>query len=87
MSAGKYRLRTALPEGLTLLAPKGHRDCGNHEWYTAEPGIWRCYHCTVGLTREIPWDERETAARGLEADAMRIRAGLDVQERLPLAYH
>jgi hypothetical protein len=87
---GKYRLRTArrerLPEPLTALAPKGRDDCGDHEWYKASPGTWRCYHCTVGVTHEVPWNERELEARRLEAAAMNIRAGLS-QDRLPTALH
>lgn len=76
--AGKYRLRTALrrhlPYRLTWLAPKG-RDCGDHDWYRSEEETWRCYHCTV-VTHEMPWTESELAARELEAEAMRIRAGV-----------
>jgi hypothetical protein len=88
MPDAKYRLRTYLrehaPDQLSALIPKGRDNCGNHEWYAAEEQTWRCYHCVVGITHEIPWDERELEARQLEADAMRIRAGLAVQERLPL---
>jgi hypothetical protein len=90
MGAGKYRLRTAvrerLPEWLTGLAPKGKKDCGNHEWYLSEPGTWRCYHDEVGVTHEIPWDDREFEARRLEGAAMNVRAGITTQDRLPAHY-
>src|SRR5207248_7466305 len=28
--------------------PKGHRDCGNHEWYRSTEKTDACYHCRVG---------------------------------------
>ena len=91
MTKPKYRFRTMLrsnlPAHIAERIPKGAADCGDHEWYLAEAGTWRCYHCAVGVTHELPWDEREYEARQLEADAMRVRAGLDVQERLPLVHH
>lgn len=84
----RYRWRTwlrgYLPERLALLVPKGAHDCRAHEWYQDDPGIWRCYHCRVGVTDKLPWDEREYEARLLEANAMRVRAGLPVQEHLSL---
>ena len=86
-SRPRYRWRTALrgylPEPLAEMVPKGARDCGAHEWYQDEPGTWRCYHCVVGVKHQIPWNAREYEARLLEADAMRLRAGLPVQEHLP----
>ena len=86
MGDGKYRYRTALrenlPERLAALIPKARHDCGNHEWYLAEPHKWRCYHCVVGITHRIPWDERELAARRLEGQAMNLRAGLTSQDRV-----
>ena len=82
----RYRLRTelreVLPDRLSALVPKGRHDCNAHEWYQAETGTWRCYHCVVGVTHHIPWDERELEARRREADAMLIRAGAPVQEHL-----
>jgi hypothetical protein len=79
--AGRYRLRTTLrerlPEALTALVPKGADDCGNHEWYKAENRTWRCYHCIPGETHEVPWDDREIAARRHELAAVKIRGGLD----------
>lgn len=88
VARGKYRLRTMLrenlPESLAARISKGPHDCGNHEWYAAEPGTWRCYHCVVGVTHEVPWDEREQEARELEAEAMRVRAGVPRRHREPL---
>lgn len=88
MSSGKYRLRTVareiLPERVAALIPKGGRDCGNHEWYRASEHEWHCYHCTVGVTRESPWDERELQARELEAEAMGVRAGVASAHRVPV---
>ncbi|MGO9976883.1 MAG: hypothetical protein ACLP01_29610 [Solirubrobacteraceae bacterium] len=57
-----------------FLVPKGRRDCGNHEWYRSELSTWRCYHCEVGVTHEMPWNEREFMARELEARAALLRA-------------
>jgi hypothetical protein len=83
----RYRLRTIareyLPERLSALIPKGAHDCRAHEWYQDEPGTWRCYHCRVGITHQLPCSEREYEARRLEADAMCVRAGLPVQEHFP----
>jgi hypothetical protein len=76
--------REHLPEGLAVLVPKGPRDCGKHEWYKAEEGIWRCYHCVVGVGRQLPWNEPEYEARLRETDAMRMRAGLDDREHFPV---
>jgi hypothetical protein len=90
MSGGKYRWRTALrerlPDSVAALVSKGHRDCGDHEWYLAEPETCRCYHCTVGVTHEIPWDAREFEARRLEGDAMNLRAGLASRDRAPATH-
>jgi len=78
MRSGKYRLRTALrenlPERLAARIPKGRYDCGDHEWYKAGQQTWRCYHCEPGFTDSVPWNEREIAARRLEAAAMQARA-------------
>jgi hypothetical protein len=76
---GRYRLRTYFrehsPDRIAMLIPKGAHDCGNHEWYLDQPQTWRCYHCEVGLTNEVPWGEREFIARRLEGQAMNARAG------------
>jgi hypothetical protein len=62
---GKYRLRTrvrgVLPLRLAWIAPKGRGDCGCHEWYRAEQGLWRCYHCEAGVTRQSPFTVEEEA--------------------------
>jgi hypothetical protein len=88
MNRGKYRYRTALreylPEHVASWIPKGREDCGEHEWYTADEETWRCYHCEVGLTHHVPWDDRELAAREHEAEAMRIRAG--IQDRSSVSH-
>lgn len=85
MERGKYRHRTRLrenlPEFVAAWIPKGAHDCGDHEWYSAAESTWRCYHCKVGVTHEVPWDERELAARQLEAGAMQIRAGIRRPDR------
>jgi hypothetical protein len=90
MPSGKYRFRTALrenlPESLAVRIPKGHRDCGDHEWYKAAESTWRCYHCEVGLTHTVPWDARELAARQLEAGAMQIRAGIRRPDRVSVPH-
>lgn len=82
---GRYRLRTALrerlPAFLAARLDKGPEDCGSHEWYKADENEWRCYHCQPGLSTVVPWDEREIAARSLEAGAMRIRAGIQRADR------
>ncbi|GEM_PF-3940400 len=90
MASGKYRHRTALrenlPESLAALLPKGGHDCGDHEWYKAAEQTWRCYHCVPGITHTVPWDEREIAARQLEAGAMQVRAGIERPNRHPVAH-
>lgn len=63
MNAGRYRLRTwlrgRLPVALADLVPKGARDCGAHEWYRADAGTWRCYHCEPGVASSSPWSSEE----------------------------
>lgn len=90
MAGGKYRNRTALrervPESLAAMIPKGRHDCGDHEWYKSAESTWRCYHCVVGVTHEVPWDERELAARQLEAGAMQIRAGIRQPSQHPVPH-
>jgi hypothetical protein len=55
---GKYRFRTwmrgHLPNALLWLAPKGMKDCGNHEWYRHDAMSAACYHCVVGWRRVAP---------------------------------
>ena len=62
MSRGRYRLRTwlrgRLPLVLADLVPKGHRDCGAHDWYRADQQTWRCYHCE-GAVSSSPWTSEE----------------------------
>ncbi len=49
---GKYRwrtrLRSRLPYALLWLAPKGLKDCGEHEWYREDATTALCYHCEAG---------------------------------------
>ncbi len=56
--SGRYRwrttLRTRLPYALMFLAPKGRRDCGDHEWYLADSVSDHCYHCRATRPTEIP---------------------------------
>jgi len=70
LDAGAVLLGDArrLPGFLASLVAKGR--------YRAEEQTWRCYHCEPGLTRKVPWDERELAARSLEAGVMQIRADI-----------
>ncbi len=81
MLDSNYRYRTAarerLPGVLAGLVPKGRHDCGEHEWYKAAEQTWRCYHCEVGVTHNVPWDAREIGARQYEAGAVKIRAGVE----------
>lgn len=37
-----------LPYRLAMLVPKGHHDCGAHDWYNADGIEDECYHCDVG---------------------------------------
>jgi len=91
MATGKYRLRTmireTLPERLAGLAPKGAKDCGDHEWYKVSEQTWRCYHCEPGVTHTVPWDARELEARRYEAGAMKIRAGIERSDRKVAPHH
>ena len=54
----KYRLRTRirklLPFALIGLAPKGKKDCGDHDWYRHTKDTWHCYHCVVGVRHDTP---------------------------------
>ncbi len=58
VSKGKYRYRAMLrehaPAAIAARISKGQNDCGNHGWYLDEPHTWRCYHCDVGITHELP---------------------------------
>lgn len=62
---GKYRFRTRLrghlPRGMVWIAPKGRRDCGDHEWYLAAERTWRCYHCRPAVTHESPFSPEQEA--------------------------
>ncbi len=63
MRGGRYRVRTwlrgRLPVALVDLLPKGHRDCGDHEWYRADEQTWRCYHCEPAVALSSPWTREE----------------------------
>jgi hypothetical protein len=63
MGGGRYRLRTwlrgRLPVALADLVPKGALDCGAHEWYRADAGTWRCYHCEPAVASSSPWNSEE----------------------------
>lgn len=63
MRGGRYRFRTwlrgRLPVALADFVPKGHRDCGAHEWYRADERTWRCYHCKPAIARSSPWTREE----------------------------
>lgn len=63
MTRGRYRLRTwlrgHLPVALADVVPRGGRDCGAHEWYRADVGTWRCYHCEAGVASSSPWSSEE----------------------------
>lgn len=63
MRSGRYRLRTwlrgRLPVALADLLPKGHCDCGVHEWYRADEETWRCYHCEPAIAHSSPWTREE----------------------------
>ena len=66
MRHGKYRIRTAMrgrmPWALVGLFPKGHGDCGDHEWYRSTDDIDRCYHCEAGVrVHTAPLGPYETA--------------------------
>jgi hypothetical protein len=66
---GKYRWRTWLrthePNWLYQVwsIPKGRTDCGNHEFYHANNGIDRCYHCERGTQPHDPDELAQEAAR------------------------
>jgi hypothetical protein len=63
MSGGRYRarawLRRRLPIALSNVVPKGHGDCGAHEWYRADEQTWQCYYCELGVRRSSPWTREE----------------------------
>jgi hypothetical protein len=58
MTMAKYRLRTRirqlLPFALMGLAPKGNKDCGDHDWYRSTDETYLCYHCVVGVRHDRP---------------------------------
>lgn len=68
---GKYRTRTwlrmHLPGVLSDLFPKGRSNCGDHEWYRVDEGTWRCAHCVVGETHEVPWPPDQAALINITA--------------------
>ena len=68
---GKYRFRTWLrmhtPWVISERIPKGRHDCGNHEWYPATDGVWKCVHCEFGETRKNPWTPLEQLSIKLAA--------------------
>lgn len=49
----KFRIRTwmrrNLPYVISDRIDKGTSDCGKHDWYLSEPGVYHCYHCVVGV--------------------------------------
>lgn len=59
----KYRARTwlrrNLPYAISDRIGKGKSDCGKHGWYLSEPGLYRCYHCVVGVRQGGPDPVRE----------------------------
>ena len=69
MKTGRYRLRTwvrgRLPGVLVGVVPKGARDCGAHQWYRADAGTWRCYHCRPAIATSSPWTREEQLERTL----------------------
>lgn len=70
MTHGRYRLRSwlrgRLPSPLAQLARKGAHDCGAHEWYRADGGTWRCYHCRPGVATSSPWTREEQLRHTLD---------------------
>lgn len=66
---GRYRLRTwvrgRLPGVLVGVVPKGRHDCGAHQWYRADAGTWRCYHCRPAIATSSPWTWEEQLGRTL----------------------
>jgi len=50
----RTRIRRLLPFALMRLAPKGARDCGDHEWYRSTDETYLCYHCVVGVRHGGP---------------------------------
>jgi hypothetical protein len=77
MHRARYRLRTwlrgLLPDPLARLVPKGRRDCGAHEWYRADRGLWRCYHCEPAIAHVSPWTREEQLQRTLGAISTTLR--------------
>ena len=51
------------------VAAKGRRDCGAHEFYTADGRVERCYHCDVGMR---PCDPNHCEAQWLSRRLVRI---------------
>lgn len=88
MSSGRYRLRTrlrgSLPSWLLWVSPKGRGDCGDHEWYRAEAGTWRCYHCETGVSAINPLSPAERLEANVSAlrFATQLPPTVDVQETI-----
>lgn len=78
MHDGRYRWRTwlrgRLPVSLADRVSKGGRDCGAHEWYRADAGTWRCYHCRPGITHFSPWTREEQLQHTLGGIDSTLRA-------------
>lgn len=78
MRSGRYRLRTwlrgPLPVALVGLVPKGHHDCGSHEWYRSDEGMWRCYHCEPAVATSSPWTREEQLQHTLGGIHATLRA-------------
>ena len=58
-------MRGRLPGGLAGLSPRGAHDCGAHQWYRADAGTWRCYHCRPAIATSSPWTREEHLERTL----------------------
>lgn len=87
----RYRIRTRLrgsaPGPLARFVPKGGHDCGDHEWYRSDEHTWRCYHCEVGRTSEMPWTPAQQLALSTAAlaeserlDSLREPSPADLDE-------
>jgi len=75
---GRYRWRTRVRSRLPWflldrgVAAKGRRDCGEHDWYNANGGVERCYHCALG---ERPYDPAHFLPPVANSPPPRIRLG------------
>jgi hypothetical protein len=57
----RTNLRRRLPHALIGLAPKGRKDCGQHEWYRKTGDILNCYHCFAQKAYEGEFEDEELA--------------------------